>query len=138
MLPAGAVARLGSKRWRMMSEPRTMTLSPDGSILAITTEFSNVQRFEIRTGRRLAGLGCGFSTWGVDSGAGMAFSADGKRIAVTEMSQEKVRYCLSVRDTVENKELLQIAYTRKDDYEPVLPPQGSSGQPSVDSGGIAE
>jgi WD40 repeat protein len=78
-LPDGAVARLGSARFRYFAfagNTRPVTFSPDGKLLAITSR--GVFLFEVATGRLLHQLQQPDGYWPQV----VRFLADGKRIAV--------------------------------------------------------
>lgn len=123
-LPRGAIARLGSTRWRLRSELREVLLSPDGQTLAVTTSENTTELVDAKTGRRL-------QSFGVPSWSGMfgprlpaAFSPDGNVIAylkASECGQER----LLVRRFRDEREH-EISFRIKDRYEPKLPEEGQN------------
>jgi len=77
-LPAGALLRFGTIRFRQGDGINNSAISPDGRLLA-TTAHRTVAVWEIATGRRLHLLNCDVSReW---SSPTVAFSPDGKLLA---------------------------------------------------------
>ncbi|HEV3386046.1 MAG TPA: sigma-70 family RNA polymerase sigma factor, partial [Gemmata sp.] len=79
-LPAGALLRIGTTRFRDGGGTNQAILSPDGKVLA-TASMSGITLFDLATGRRLlwiadSGVPTGFSS----IGSRFAFSPDGKRL----------------------------------------------------------
>jgi WD40 repeat protein len=80
-LPKAAVARLGTTRLRLAGVPNTHTIaavaySPDGATLATTAGYGGVVLWDAATGARLRQIDISESYV-----YGLAFSADGKRLA---------------------------------------------------------
>jgi WD40 repeat protein len=80
-LPGGAIARLGSTRFRQGSWVRDLSLSPDGKTIA-AVEFNKVRLWDSATGKELRCFPL-VSAGGSDrSGESGAFAPDGKTLAV--------------------------------------------------------
>jgi WD40 repeat protein len=79
VLPAGAVARLGTLRWRHDGTVTTLAYSPDGRILAGSCA-GKVILWEAATGKRIRQLPLGAAGW--LSRHCLDFSPDGKVLAV--------------------------------------------------------
>ena len=81
-IPEGAVARLGSIRFRGGDRPvSAMRFSTDGQTLLTVSQDFLLRRWETRTGRLLHEVLPGSGS--ASSQVGIAFSPDGKRIALT-------------------------------------------------------
>ena len=78
-LPAGAIARLGTLRWRHDGTVTTLAYSPDGSILAGSCA-GKIILWEAATGKRIRQLPIGSAGW--LSRHCLDFSPDGKLLAV--------------------------------------------------------
>ena len=111
-MPAGAIARLGSARWRLTSEPRRILVSPDGKLLAVVNNFSGVELLDSRTGRSIQRPSAGFFSFGLDLRMAVALSADWQRVAAQEAG-ERSGAVLAVSDR-RKAEKVKIAdpYTR--------------------------
>lgn len=118
-LPRGAVARLGSTRWRLAYRPTDFFLSPDGRRLAVTTNYFTTALFDTETGKRLQSWGAAGYNGGHDEiRIPVAFSADSKMIAHLGVDDQE--------DVLEVSRLGQgrrraIHYRTKGKYEPKLP-----------------
>jgi WD40 repeat protein len=77
-LPEGALARLGSTHWRLLLEPRNIALTPDGKVLAVTSNSFTTELLDAQTGKYLGRLGGGIFNFGLDVAVPAALSADGK------------------------------------------------------------
>src|SRR5262245_23139048 len=75
-LPHGAIARLGTLRWRTSGYLTEMAYSPDGKFIATADNFLRTARLiDAKTGARVRQF------WGHrDSVVSVAFSSDGKRL----------------------------------------------------------
>src|SRR5579871_2464202 len=86
-LPEGAVARLGTMRFRHGAEVRSVAFSPDGKTLAWSGQDNSVRIWEIATGKEIrrftavTGLGAEHA-WV----ASVAYSPDGKSLAAGTMN----------------------------------------------------
>ncbi|MGH7223469.1 MAG: WD40 repeat domain-containing protein, partial [Gemmataceae bacterium] len=117
-LPRGAVARLGSTRWRLRHELRGVILSPDGRTLAVSTSEATTELVDAKTGKRLQGFGA--PTWSGIFGPRLpaAFAPDGSAIAHLEASEDhQILRIRRLRDQREHS----ISFRTKDDYQPKLP-----------------
>ena len=65
-MPACAIARLGSTRWRLTGEPRRIVPSRDRKMLAVVTDFCTVEILDAQTGRKIERAGTGFFNFGFD------------------------------------------------------------------------
>lgn len=86
-LPAGAVARLGSLRWRHDGEAHTLSFAPDGKTLVVNSrEEGLIYFFETATGKVIHRLRpASRNDWGIDT---LAFSPDGRFLATQGMSAD--------------------------------------------------
>jgi DNA-binding beta-propeller fold protein YncE len=96
-LPAGAVARLGSVRWRLLAEPHGIAVSPNGTLLAVTTRDGAVELLDARTGQRRLTFGARDFKSRYVRGVPVAFSRDGKRVAAAVLG-DRWTPALSIRD----------------------------------------
>jgi WD40 repeat protein len=118
-MPAGAIARLGSGRWRLAQEPRRILLSPDHKTLAVVNSWSGVELFDAQTGRCVERLRSGFFNWGLDFRMSVALSADWQKVAALELA-ERVGNVLTISDRAKTK-ILKIDYGRKRETYPLVP-----------------
>jgi RNA polymerase sigma factor (sigma-70 family) len=77
-LPEGAVARLGTLRFRVPGEVEALTVSPDGKVVAASSR-AGVFLFDAADGLRLRRLPASDFPWG--AAKLLTFSLDGKRLA---------------------------------------------------------
>jgi RNA polymerase sigma factor (sigma-70 family) len=96
-LPAGAVGRLGTLRFRLGTWLRGMALSSDGNTLA-TVGFDGVWLWDARTGKEKHF----FAVRGIGGCEAVAFSPDGKTLAVGTHSG------VALLDAASGKELWQV------------------------------
>ncbi len=117
-LPEGAVARLGSIRFRGGDRPvNAMRFSPDGQTLLTVSQDFLLRIWETKTGRLLHQVLPG--TGSASSSVGIAFSPDGKQIALSGMERaggdkpgsEPVRL---VVDATTGKEVSRLPVTDRD------------------------
>jgi WD40 repeat protein len=118
-MPAGAIARLGSARWRLANEPRRIIVSSDGAMLAAISVYSGAELFDSRTGRSIERLGAGFYNWGLDLRMGVALSPDWRKVAALEVGDGGVSV-LAVSERGK-KEKVKIDYGRKKELYPPVP-----------------
>jgi RNA polymerase sigma factor (sigma-70 family) len=80
-LPEGALARMGTTRWRAPGEVTALALAPDGKTAAVAGR-GDLRLYDVTTGKPL---------WTIDnlgfSAGSAAFSPDGTRLAVCDASQ---------------------------------------------------
>jgi WD40 repeat protein len=126
-MPAGAIARLGSARWRLTAEPRRIIVSPDGKQLAVVTSFSGPELLDARTGRSVQRAQTGFFSWGFDLRMAVALSADWQTVAAPEAG-DRSGSVLTVLDRRKAGKVT-IAYGRNKEALPVVPEEveGSGG-----------
>jgi WD40 repeat protein len=74
-LPKGAVARLGTTRFR---QARHVAFSPDGKTIAICG-FKTISIWDVKTGKELRRFEAEKRTWG------LAFSPDGRKLAMSRL-----------------------------------------------------
>jgi WD40 repeat protein len=77
-LPTGAIARLGTVRFRAPDEANALAFAPDGKTVAIASR-GGLCLFDAESGRRIKRLGEAAFTGNLQNR--LAFSADGKRLA---------------------------------------------------------
>jgi RNA polymerase sigma factor (sigma-70 family) len=75
-LPAGALARLGTARFRHSFSLRAVAISPDGKLIASGSGKGTIRLWETDTGREVRAMAGHTSTI-----SGLAFSPDGKTLA---------------------------------------------------------
>jgi WD40 repeat protein len=118
-LPPGAIARLGSKRWRVSAEPKCITLSPDGNALLVSTSLMGTELLDARTGKR------SLAVEGTHFGRGImapraALSPDSRILAaVAEPATDKL--VIRIYDVARRAMARDIAFKQRDGYEPELP-----------------
>ncbi len=96
-LPAGALVRLGTQRYRHEGETFSLAFSPDNKIVAAGASDGKVYLWETNTGKRIRRLDVG----GFNSCyPGIAFAPDGKWLAITG-------YELSVWDVASGERLFR-------------------------------
>jgi RNA polymerase sigma factor (sigma-70 family) len=81
-LPPGAVARLGTVRFRVADEVQTLAYAPDGKTLAVAS-YAGLAIFDTASGKRVANFK---RTWSHPEPL-LAYSPDGKRLAARLMEQ---------------------------------------------------
>ena len=79
-LPPGAIARLGTVRFRAPHEALALAFAPDGNTIAVAS-YSGLFLFDAVSGKRLKRLAAYDSSWQEQSPYVLSFSADGKRLA---------------------------------------------------------
>jgi RNA polymerase sigma factor (sigma-70 family) len=88
-LPPGAVARLGTIRFRAPGEIMSLAYSPDGKTIAVASH-GGLFLFDAASGKRLRQLSLPNAMW--DREMPLAFSPDGKRLARRTGKQDGQRY----------------------------------------------
>lgn len=99
-LPAGAISRLGTLRFRLPGIATTATFSPDGKLLAVGGWFKGVVGMDVANGKTVSRLGAG-SVAGADR---IAFSADGRIAAFSG-----VDFVMHVWDIRNGTEILKFS-----------------------------
>src|SRR5262249_23851833 len=118
-LPAGAVARLGTTRWRLPFEPRRIVPSPDGKLLAVLSDYFAVELLDAATGKRRRGQAADVLRGGYDQGRSMAIAQDWTRFAA--IAAEATRGILIIRERANAESKVEIVYGKRHSYEPLLP-----------------
>ena len=78
-LPAGAVARLGTVRWRTIGEVDAIAFAPDGKTVAVAAHVADgVRLFDVASGKVIKLLATKISS----INRRLAFSSDGRRLAL--------------------------------------------------------
>ncbi|HYV38592.1 MAG TPA: WD40 repeat domain-containing protein [Gemmataceae bacterium] len=113
-MPAGAIARLGTARWRSNNDPRRIIVSPDGKSLAVVNSYAGLDFFDAQTGRKTQPAKAGIFTWGMDLRNSIALSANWQKIALGEPGE----IVITDRDKAEKK---VIDYRRKKEAMPMIP-----------------
>jgi RNA polymerase sigma factor (sigma-70 family) len=88
-LPPGAIARLGTLRFRVRDEIKSLAFAPDGKTVAIAS-YGVLFLFDAATGKRLQHLSLPDGVWGRENP--IAFSPDGKRLARRGGKKDGQRY----------------------------------------------
>lgn len=110
-LPAGAIARLGTVRFRAGEMVSQLAFSPDGRTVASASQNSEINNhlnticlWDVTTGRRILQFG------GQRDPIWIAFSPDGRRLATQSLRQQEgaISGPVSVWDVATGKELRQI------------------------------
>ena len=122
-MPAGAIARLGSARWRLTREPRRIIIGADGKQLAVVNDLSRVELLDAQTGRSIERVGGGFFSFGLDLRLGVALSADLRKVAVLDFG-EKAALAVADRD---KSQMVKIEYGRKKETYPLVPEEVEDG-----------
>ncbi len=132
-MPAGAIARLGTTRWRLAGEARRINLSADGKMLAVVNNYSGVELLDAQTGRNIERSGSGSFGFGFDMRMSVALSADCRRVAAMEVAEQS-RGVLAVHDRGK-AENVKIEYGRKKESYPDVPEElaGDGGFSSTSS-----
>lgn len=139
-MPAGAIARLGTTRWRLAAEPRRIIASADGQLLAVVNSFSGIDLFDAKTGKNVERGTGGMFSWGFDLRMSAALSADLRRVAAVEPA-DGFDYVLAVRERGK-AEKVKIVYRRNKESYPLVPEEveseGSHGSGSFEYLAAAE
>ncbi len=92
-LPPGAVARLGTVRFRVAGEVQTLAFAPDGKTLAVGS-YAGLSFFDTTSGKRVRHFKC---TWSHPDVL-LAYSLDGKRLAarVDELVSKRIQRVIRV------------------------------------------
>jgi WD40 repeat protein len=111
-LPAGALVRLGTLRWRAGSEVESLAYTPDGKTLMAASTYG-VCLFDTATGKLTRRLPC------VCHYGGIALSPDGKRLLTYGYSTSRHGNIIHIKRPVEIWELPDGRKTLEDDRENV-------------------
>jgi|SRR5579884_14024 len=106
-LPEGAIARLGSMRFRHGHSVSSLTFLPEGKCL-LASDWSGIYIWDAKTGRQLRRIGQDFQT----SLRSCSLSADGKRLATTEHHGHTIQ----VWDVQSGKLVLSFSQNGKELY----------------------
>jgi WD40 repeat protein len=121
VLPAGAVARIGSKRWRVPSEPEWIALSPDGKLLAVTTRSCTTELLDARTGRLVQTLGTPTYSERSDVSRAVAMSSDMATVASAVASNDGSHLLIEVRHPAGAGATVRISFRQREGFRPTLP-----------------
>jgi WD40 repeat protein len=127
-MPGGAIARLGSARWRVSSPPQRIMVSQDGKTLAVVNSLSGIELFDAQTGKNIERAKSGYFGWIVDLRMAVILSPDWQKIAGLEADDSSSVLSVFARDKADK---VKIVYHRKQEDHPVIPEEiESSGSPS--------
>ncbi len=118
-MPAGAIARLGSARWRLAGEPRRILVSADGTRLAVVNNCSSVELFDSRTGKSIERPTTGFFNWVLDLRMAVALTADWQEVATLQPAEQSGAVVIVSDRRKAGK--VKIEYGRKKESYPVVP-----------------
>lgn len=104
-LPAGALARMGTVRFRHGSPMCTVMFSPNGKILATLGADHRIRLWDFASGQELREL----TVPAIDNQVSMAFSPDGKHLALCSGNPRIFLWDLSTGKELHRFENLQIA-----------------------------
>ncbi len=90
-LPRGAIARLGTVRWRARMGVRSMAFVPGGKYLA-TADGSSLSVWDLRTGRVVRTISDDATPLGNGFSGAFAFTPDGKRLVSADAIMGKVGF----------------------------------------------
>lgn len=116
-MPPGAIARLGSARWRLAAEPRRLLASPDGKRLAVLSD-AGVDLFDAQTGKRLGHTPSELFSWGSHLRTAVALSPDWRTVAA-QRSAERAISVFAFTDR--EKRPVMIDFARPKESFPVVP-----------------
>ena len=103
-LPAGAILRFGSPRYRQPTPIRSLAMSPDGKVAVTHGEFgvdSALRVYDLATGRAIRIIDTG------RDGLGVAVSPDGKTLATIQYLGDKAVF---LYDMISRKETARIPF----------------------------
>jgi WD40 repeat protein len=123
-MPAGAIARLGTTRWRLAGEPRRILGSADGKLLAVMNSSAGIDLLDAQTGRNVERGKDGLFSQGFDLRTGVALSADWRKVAAVE-AVDGFDTVLVVRAKGRAGEV-KIAYRRSKESYPLVPEEVES------------
>ena len=132
-MPAGAIARLGTARWRLANEPRRIIVSADGKTLAVVNSLSGVELLDSETGRSIERLKIGTFGWWFDLRMAVALSTDWRKVAALEAG-ERPGAVVAVLDRGK-AEKVKIDYCRRKEAHPLVPEE-VEGSGSFSSGAM--
>jgi WD40 repeat protein len=125
-LPAGVIARLGSKRWRTSAIPGRISLAPDRKSLVVATGFNTIEFIGLSDGKRQLTLGSPNNLFGLDLSGSAAVSPDRRQFAFLE--SVGLRPVIRVRDLTGRSSDVDFAFGKPADYKPPLPPEAENAR----------
>ncbi|MFL5242362.1 MAG: WD40 repeat domain-containing protein [Gemmataceae bacterium] len=130
--PAAPIARIGSADWRLLSEPDSIVVSPDGKVLAVSTNDFTVELLDAQTGKRRLALGMPRfkpNAWEKNlrepetgRNVAVAFSPDGKKFAAYLTAKNRGDLIIKPCDGAGQHEERRIQFWKKHRGKPKLPP----------------
>ncbi len=115
-MPPGAIARLGSARWRLMSDPLRILVSPNGKMVAVVNGPGSLEILDAQSGKKIERIGSWLPGLELDLSGGVALSADWRKVGLVEIAESKG--VLAVFDRGKS-EKVKIGYSRKKESHPV-------------------
>jgi WD40 repeat protein len=108
-LPPGAIARMGSVRWRATGGVTALAFSPDGDALITGGDENTVAIWDLDTGREIDRIGRADRWGGIEGGAhDFAFSPDGRLLAVARGGSGRDDISAEILDRIRGESITKM------------------------------